>query len=241
VAAMMEVLEESGFRVDVKTLLAVESAGGSWFRFVFTGEIVGGELKTPAQADKESIQAKFVGDPQNELPLRANDILPIIEIGRTYHNRNPKDVTWHKAVLPAKKSHHKSYLRLIIAIKKKSTNRVSILLSEKTEYHFPICELHPAKSVHSTLRKFLIELFGAELPQHRPVGLLSVEHYPGNLDSVQTSDGVCLTLLVIIKPSIEEVALIGKCAWHELSKELGERLTIVAASKNATIPLIVIR
>jgi hypothetical protein len=37
-------------------LYAVESAGGSWYRFVVTGSIVGGRLKTPADADAESLQ-----------------------------------------------------------------------------------------------------------------------------------------------------------------------------------------
>ena len=37
-------------------LSAVESAGGSWYRFVVTGSIVGGRLKTPADADAESLQ-----------------------------------------------------------------------------------------------------------------------------------------------------------------------------------------
>jgi hypothetical protein len=39
-------------------LVAVESAGGSWYRFVVTGNIVGGRLKTPADADAESPQVQ---------------------------------------------------------------------------------------------------------------------------------------------------------------------------------------
>lgn len=55
-AAMREVLEETGLHVKITTLLAVESASGSWFRFVLTGGITGGDLKVPARADQESLQ-----------------------------------------------------------------------------------------------------------------------------------------------------------------------------------------
>lgn len=65
-------------------------------------------------------------------------------------------------------------LRLVVVIKKKATNRVHVLLSERTAWHLPICEIHPSKSVHSTLRRFMVELFGAEVAAHRPHGILSV-------------------------------------------------------------------
>lgn len=77
-ACKREVLEETGLEMECTTLLIVESAGGVWFRFVLTGTITGGTLKTPAQADKESLQAKWVGN-INELALRASDIMPLVE------------------------------------------------------------------------------------------------------------------------------------------------------------------
>merc|ERR1712209_71450 len=70
-AAQREVLEETGLHFQVSTLLMVESAGGSWYRFVVTGEVTGGRLKTPADADSESLQAKWISD-LGELSLRAN-------------------------------------------------------------------------------------------------------------------------------------------------------------------------
>ncbi len=59
----------------------VESAGGCWFRFLVTGHVIGGRLKTPADADSESLQAKWVED-ISKMSLRANDILPHIERGK---------------------------------------------------------------------------------------------------------------------------------------------------------------
>lgn len=80
-AAEREVLEETGLRVAITTLLAVECAGGSWYRFVCTGRVLSGELKTPTRADAESLQAKWI-DNLGDLNLRSNDIVPLVELGR---------------------------------------------------------------------------------------------------------------------------------------------------------------
>lgn len=259
-AAIREVLEETGLDIEVTTLLGLEVAGGSWYRFICTGRVLGGELKTPNRADAESLQAKWVGD-LNELSLRANDILPLIELGRNYHrgihNVNvDRPMQWHKSILPAPKSHGKNYLRVVAVIKKRSNNRVNILLSEKNSYHFPSVEIHNARSIHATLRKFMIELFGAELPQHRPHGVLSIEHLPkpattnGTAATIQSNgtaaktigDGLCITLLVIFRPPLEEVSILkSKCIWHEVSKSVDDRLCEILSSKNSTLALHVVR
>lgn len=238
-AAQREVYEETGLNIRVTTLLAVESASGSWFRFVVTGDVLNGELKTPSRADKESLQAKWLKN-LDEVILRSNDILNIIEIGRNYYNR-PMDSTWHRSILPALKAHYKNFLRVVIAVRKRaSPHRVNILISEKTAFHFPTVEIHPTKSLHSTLRKFMVELFGSEVPQHRPVGLLSIEHNPSSSTS-NVTDGICLTLLVVFKPTLEEISFIGKCSWLELSKDISDRLSLIVVSKNSTFPLNVVR
>lgn len=65
---------------------------------------------------------------------------------------------------------------------------------------------------------------------------LQLEH-----DPCDSKDGLCMTLLVAFKPPLEEVPIIGKCVWHETSKEIGEKLMIRVAARNSTIPLTVIR
>lgn len=50
-----------------------------------------------------------------------------------------------------------------------------------------------------------------------------------------------MTLFVVFKPPIEEVPIIGKCVWHETTKDMGEKLMFKAALKNSTVPLTVIR
>ncbi|KAL7730038.1 hypothetical protein ACLKA6_009326 [Drosophila palustris] len=246
-AAARELFEETGLNAEMTTLLAVESAGGSWFRFVLTGRITGGRLKTPADADAESIQALWLRNPK-EVPLRANDILNIIDIGRAYHENqkskaNQADIVrlpvWHSNVLPTRYPHKRNYLRVLAVVRKRASNSMNILISEKNAHHFPTVEMHPNRSLHSTLRKFMIEIFGAELPQHRPHGLLSMEHATSSTDDV--TDGICLNLLVAFRPALEEISLIGKCIWQELSSPLDETLARILGSKHGSIPLNVIR
>lgn len=237
-AAAREVLEETGIETEMTTLLGVEAAGGSWFRFILTGKVLGGNLKTPSQADQESMQARWVGD-LNELQLRANDILNVIDIAKAYKNRGENP--WHSEILPIRFSHHRSYVRVVAVARKRTSNSLNILVSEKNVHHLPTVEIHPGRSVYSTLRKFMVELFGAELPQHRPHGVLTLEHNPS--PPPHTTDGICITLLVVFRPPKEECNIIGKCIWHELAKgSFGEKsLVNILSNKNLTFPLNVIR
>ncbi|XP_047500922.1 8-oxo-dGDP phosphatase NUDT18-like [Penaeus chinensis] len=233
-AAKREVLEETGLEVDISTLLMVESASGSWFRFVVTGSVTGGELKTPACADKESLQAKWVEN-LGELSLRGNDIYPLIQRAKQYWENQE---SWHPLVLPVTRPHTRLLMRLVIAIRKRVNNRVCVLTSDKTATHLPVTEINPVRSLHSTLRKYMTEIFGSDLPPHRPQGVLNVE--------LQTSsprgnhDGLCVTILVPIRKALEEVPLIDKYSWVELPKPLGEDL-LNRMGKNMIVPLNVIR
>lgn len=53
-------MEETGLEMELDTLLLVEVASKAWFRFILTGTVIGGRLKTPGQADSESLQAKWI-------------------------------------------------------------------------------------------------------------------------------------------------------------------------------------
>lgn len=121
-----EVLEETGLEMEPTTLLGVECASKAWFRFVMTGNVVGGRLKTPADADSESLQAKWIKN-ITEVNLRAHDIYPIIERGVAYHqylktlqNAPASSPIWHPNVLPVVREHKKLLLRLVVCVKQKS-------------------------------------------------------------------------------------------------------------------------
>ena len=58
-----------------------------------TGGVTGGRLKTPSEADAESLQAKWIGD-LAELSLRANDVVALVDRGRQYMFRRPSE-PWH--------------------------------------------------------------------------------------------------------------------------------------------------
>ena len=105
--------------------------------------------------------------------------------------------------------------RAVILIRKKSNNRMHVLVSEKTAAHLPVCQINPMRSIHSTLKKYLTEIFGAEIPAHKVIwtvlvnidqrnfqlhGMLSLEHSgrPAN-----SNDGCCLTLLISVKVTFE--------------------------------------
>jgi len=233
-AVKREVLEETGLEMDPTTLILMESAAGSWFRFVLTGVVVGGKLKTTAEADSESLQAKWVRN-VSDLQLRAKDIVPVIEKGVEYHTK--RDEPWHSRILPSVIDHKKLYMRLVICVRRRLNNRVCVLASEKNHVHLPLCEIHPQKSLHQTLKKYMNEIFGADLPPHRPVGVLSLE-YNGN--PAGQHDGVCVNILIGVRCALEEILLIDKYSWKELSGGIGEEL-IKRHGKNLTIPLNVIR
>lgn len=234
-AAQREVLEETGLHFQLTTLLMAESAGGSWYRYVVTGEVTGGRLKTPADADKESLQAKWISD-LGELSLRANDVLTLVEKGRQYYAKALTD-PWHSQQLPAIRPHNKLLLRLVIVIRRKENNRVNVLVSEKTAAHLPVCEINPNRSIHSTLKKYMVEIFGNDLPPHRPHGLLSIEH---SGKPAHSNDGSCLTLIISVRIPLEDVVLIDKYAWLELDRSLGDEI-LGRLGKNMTVPLAVIR
>nr|CAD7259559.1 unnamed protein product [Timema shepardi] len=215
-AVRREVLEETGLEMDPTTLLMMECASGTWFRFVITGTVTGGTLKTPKDADSESLQAKWVKD-LNELNLRASDIQGIVERGRSYQAAL-RGEPWHAPLLPVLRPHNKLLFRIVVCIRKKSNNRVHLLLSEKTEVHLP-------------------NIFGADVPAHKPHGILNVEH-SGKPECIH--DGLCFTILVSFRKPLEEVGIIDKYTWLEISKELGDDL-LSRLPKNMVVPLHVIR
>ncbi len=81
------------------------------------------------------------------------------------------------------------------------------------------------------------EIFGADLPQHRPNGILSVEY---NGIPAGQHDGMCLNLLVSVREALEDIVIINKYTWKELGSSVGEEL-LRRCSKNLTVPLHVIR
>ncbi|CAK9804034.1 8-oxo-dGDP phosphatase NUDT18 [Anthophora quadrimaculata] len=231
-AVKREVLEETGLILKPETLILVECATGSWFRFVFTGKIIGGKLKTLLEANEESLQACWVNN-VNDLSLRSHDIVSLIERGKTYVMS--KDVLQHPYLMPISKPLRKLLLRLIITSKKRATNKLHVLVSDTTPFYLPICEINPNRNFLSTLHNFMKELFGCEVAQHKPHGILSIE-----FSGEQEGDGLCLTLLVSFKLPLEDVSAVGKFIWYELPENIAASITH-RLPRNMTVPLYVVR
>ncbi|CAN8018508.1 unnamed protein product [Ixodes persulcatus] len=226
-AVKREVNEETGLDFEPSTLLMVETAQGQWYRFVFVGTIVGGELKTVAKADSESLQASWVEDVQ-ELSLRCKDILPVIERARLYHSTAGSQ-PWHPAVLPALQAHQKLHLRIVTIIRKKANNLLHVLVSEKEMAHLPTCEINPSRSIHTALKRFIQSIFSSEPPPHKPLGVLSLEH-----SGRGEEDGLCISLLVSCKAALEEVTLTPGYTWLEVSSPLSDKL-LSRTNRNMTV------
>lgn len=54
-----EVKEETFLDMEPYSLICVESNAPGWFRFTFTGECSGQQIKTSSMADEHSIEAKW--------------------------------------------------------------------------------------------------------------------------------------------------------------------------------------
>lgn len=230
-AVKREVVQETGFEFEPTTLLKVESSHGTWFRFVYTGNVVGGQLKTVAKADQESLQASYIAD-ITKLTLRSQDCLKLIELGREYLKHRTE---WHSEQLVISRLVPNIFLRLLIAIRSRQSNAYSVLISDSLVQHIPMTEINPARSVHATLKRFMQHIFGAEhLPQHKPVGILTVEHsFASEPDQY---DGLCLTLLVVCKDPLEGVRTKTGFSWRQLDASL-EATLVSKLSKYKTISL----
>ena len=96
------------------------------------GHVTGGSLRTLDQADDETMQANWwpadTDKLQKEIPLRARDMLSLINAGKQWYKSKP----FHS--LPVDIAHVSSSLRLVLVNcggegKKKETGEVSVLMS----------------------------------------------------------------------------------------------------------------
>jgi 8-oxo-dGTP pyrophosphatase MutT (NUDIX family) len=89
-AARREAREETGYVIEPLSLVCVEIDHiGLWYRFTFTAKIVGGSLKTPQQADSESIQAQWFNIEtvkEKYFKRRSSDMIRSVEIANEYYN-----------------------------------------------------------------------------------------------------------------------------------------------------------
>jgi len=225
-----EVQEETGLEVKITAMLCVEAIDLYWFRFTCTGHVTGGNIKTPADADTESIQAQWL--PAKEirsnnlhLPIRAPDILPLIELGIKHRQAGPERCR----IMPLNVAHSGISIRLVLT---KTPNKVLLTTDGKLPFRVR------TKSDRSITQLINEEIVGKILQfpistSPNPIttlseinmplsicGVLSVEHY-GKPE--RENDGVCITVLAKINETVIPV-LQNSHQWVELSQNTVETL-----------------
>ncbi|KAF1433975.1 8-oxo-dGDP phosphatase NUDT18, partial [Spheniscus magellanicus] len=237
VAAMRrEVKEETGLECEPLTLLALEERGPAWIRFAFLARPTGGTLKTLEEADAESLQAAWwAGDP-SALPLRAPDILPLLDLAARYRLSPP-----HPPTLPQELPCALLCLRLLVAFANDAGD-LWVLLGTAGTPHLPVvaCGTSPAE-LRGGLRLPVLQLLLDCLPSDPhpgPLGLLGLQHRAGGPGG---ADGVCFNMLLSIPPGSPgatppEPRSPAFCWWHVEEESLRGRI-LQRLCAAATVPV----
>ncbi|CAG2167530.1 unnamed protein product [Oppiella nova] len=197
-----EVLEESGLEIAPTALVMMETSSKYVFNFVFTGRVIGGQLKTVADSDSESIEAKWCSQTDIcSMNLRYEDTLDVISVVRNY-NRSVAAIPYHISRFTAIGAHNRMLLRVVFTVKREQNHY--ILISKPPSPHLP-------------------EIFINEYPADSLLGVLSVEH---NGVPKHSHDGLCITVLAKSRVPYEGVGRIcGDYEWMQMSPPLEALLT----------------
>ncbi|KAM8764398.1 8-oxo-dGDP phosphatase NUDT18 [Rhynchonycteris naso] len=190
-ALQREVKEEAGLHCEPVTLLSMEERGPSWIRFVFLAQPTGGVLKTSKEADAESLQAAWYPRSLLPTPLRAHDILHLVELAAQYRLQ-----ARHPLILPQELSCSLVCQRLVATFT--SVQTVWVLVGTVGMPHLPItaCGFTPMEQ-RSGIKMAVLRLLQECLTLHHLVvetkGLLGLQHL-----GKDHTDGICLNVLVTV-------------------------------------------
>nr|CAB3264491.1 nucleoside diphosphate-linked moiety X motif 17-like [Phallusia mammillata] len=196
-AVKREVLEESGLLFEPSSLVCVEENGGYWIRFTFTGAIVGGELKTVENADRESLQADWFEDPSSS-NLRCKDILPLIS--RTKICNTQLETKSSIPLLPIHFAQSLLVVQVIFLIEahdKQYTILQKVDGSSSISYTFPaVCLYQADRSILESIQRLLaLILMRSEMYSTEIIGILGLEHTG---QSSKGCDGIVFNLAVTL-------------------------------------------
>lgn len=229
-ALQREVKEEAGLHCEPLTLLCVEERGPSWIRFVFLAQPTGGVLKTSKEADAESLQACWYPRTSLATPLRAQDILPLVELAAQYRHQ-----ARHPRILPQELPCSLVCQRLVATFTSVATQTVWVLVGTVGAPHLPItaCGFTPMEQrggINMAILRLLQECLTLHHLAVETKGLLGLQH----LGKGHT-DGICLNVLVTVafrNPGIQneppevrgENFVWWKVAEEDLQSQLFQRL-----------------
>ncbi|KAG1929345.1 8-oxo-dGDP phosphatase NUDT18 isoform X2 [Pimephales promelas] len=227
-ALQREVKEEAGIDCQPITLLQVQEQGPQWVRFTFLAEETGGSLKTTAEADAESLQAQW-WDRESPLPLRARDILPLIDAGIKYR-QNP----WFPALQPVDFPCHVICQRLFITFVSSSGSSDTrdedclwLLLSNNNASSHPSLPIEVSVNTYISwaAHRLIKECIPSSFAFINIIicGILGVQH---NGRTPGKTDGICFNTLVLMEnseggpeiscpPPLES----DSYRWHEVTNQ----------------------
>ncbi|KAK9970301.1 hypothetical protein ABG768_026251 [Culter alburnus] len=243
-ALQREVKEEAGIDCQPVTLLLVEEHGPKWVRFTFLAEETGGTLKTTAEADAESLQAQW-WDRESPLPLRARDILPLIDAGIKYR-QNP----WFPVLQPADFPCHIICQRLFLTFISSSGNTDTsdddclwLLLSNNNASSHPSLPIEVSVKTYITwaAHRLIKECMPSSSINVVICGVLGVQHngrIPGK------TDGICFNMLVLLEnleggPEINSPPPLESDSyrWHEVTNQSLKAKIIQRIKDRSVLPI----
>uniref|UniRef100_W5LKC7 8-oxo-dGDP phosphatase NUDT18 n=1 Tax=Astyanax mexicanus TaxID=7994 RepID=W5LKC7_ASTMX len=250
-AVQREVKEEAGVDCQPVTMLQVQESGPQWIRFTFLAEITGGSLKTRAEADSESLQAQW-WDREAHLPLRAWDILTLIEAGLKYHQK-----PWFPVCLPTDLPCEVVCQRILLVFAPSDPdNEENVWLLLCNGSADSDAETHPHLPVSLAVKKHTVTWAGRRLLQECMVpcealhvdisGILSVQHN-GRVHG--KTDGLCLNTLVTVEyiegfpgdhqspPPLEN----KRYKWHKVINQRLKTKILQRIKYNSLLPLYSLR
>lgn len=204
----------------------------------------GGSLKTTAEADAESLQAQW-WDRESPLPLRARDILPLIDAGIKYR-QNP----WFPVLQPADFPCHVICQRLFLTFISSSGNTDTIdedclwLLLRNNN-----ASSHPSLPIEVSVKTYITWAAHRLIKKCMPsssinvviCGVLGVQHngrIPGR------TDGICFNTLVLLEnseggPEINSPPPLESDSyrWHEVTNQSLRAKIIQRIKDRSVLPI----
>ncbi|XP_028314366.1 8-oxo-dGDP phosphatase NUDT18 isoform X2 [Gouania willdenowi] len=187
-----KVKEEAGFTCEPITLLLIQEQGPQWIRLIFLAQITGGNLKSPSEADHDSLQAAW-WDRSSALTLRGRDILRLIECGLKYR-QDP----WYPSTLPLNISCRHVVQRLVLVFIGPE-ERLWVLLVRAPRLHLPTAAALKTHAVTWAANLVVQDALPSSYYDHdvNTQGVLSLQH-DGRLHG--RTDGLCFNTLVSLVP-----------------------------------------
>ncbi|KAL0186505.1 hypothetical protein M9458_018175, partial [Cirrhinus mrigala] len=199
---------------------------------------------TTAEADSESLQAQW-WDRESPLPLRANDILPLIDVGIKYR-RNPSFPMLQPVDIPCPVICQRLFLTFISSdIDTSEEHRLWLLLSSNNATSHPSFPIAVSVKAFDTIPQAAHRLVKQCVPSSsiniHTCGILGVQHngrIPGK------TDGICFNMLVLLDNSVDGAEISSPpplegdtYRWHEVTNQSLRAKIIQRIKEDAVLPV----